>query len=190
MIPIFHNFEQLTVSCDRIEKTLAKSVENPGDKQLWAINPNLSWLKKKTQNQKNTIWTIRPWQIYHLKVFFPPQKYYSIIHFKKHIKQKGKKFSVERILTSLMQTTSSPRLGFHDGIFNRYDYKHIKLVIVIFFIFPFLITFFEYTDYIQLRQIFISFPFKSHFSCVVWNLLLAQVNISLKKLIYFHSINS
>ena len=189
MIPIFHNFEQLTVSCDRIEKTLAKSVENPGDKQLWAINPNLSWLKKKTQNQKNTIWTIRTWQIYHLKVFFP-HKYYSIIHFKKHIKQKGKKFSVERILTSLMQTTSSPRLGFHDGIFNRYDYKHIKLVIVIFFIFSYLITFFEYTDYflfflfffniliIQLRQIFISFPFKSHFSCVVWNLLLAQVNIS------------
>ena len=110
--------------------------------------------------------------------FFFPHKYYSIIHFKKHIKQKGKKFSVERILTSLMQTTSSPRLGFHDGIFNRYDYKHIKLVIVIFFIFSFLITFFEYTDYIQLWQIFISFPFKSHFSCVVWNLLLAQVNIS------------
>jgi len=26
--------------------------------------------------------------------------------------------------TSLIQTTSSPHLVFHDGIFNRYDYKY------------------------------------------------------------------
>ena len=38
-----------------------------------------------------------------------------------------------------MQTTSSPRLGFHDGIFNRYDYKHIKLVIVIYILYFFIL---------------------------------------------------
>ena len=36
----------LTVSFDLMEKMFASSVENPGDRQLCAINPNLSCERK------------------------------------------------------------------------------------------------------------------------------------------------
>ena len=34
-----------------MEKIFAKRVENPGDKQLCAMNPSLSWKSKQTNKQ-------------------------------------------------------------------------------------------------------------------------------------------
>jgi len=41
------------VSLECIEKILANNVENPGERQLCAINPNLSWQRKQKKNMEN-----------------------------------------------------------------------------------------------------------------------------------------
>jgi len=43
------------VSLECIEKILANNVENPGERQLCAINPNLSWQRKQKKIWKTTL---------------------------------------------------------------------------------------------------------------------------------------